>query len=100
MIYAKPITLYFIVSFPNSDDKYTGMLRIQGNGKNIITPIALKRRWANASEIAASEFNIAAIKAVIVVPKFEPRIKGSTFFTDILPVATKGTVRDVVTELD
>lgn len=76
------------------------MFRIQGMGKNITTPMALKKRWAKASEIAASDFISAANKAVMVVPRLAPRINGSTRRTDKLPVATSGTVSDVVTELD
>ena len=50
--------------------------------------------------IAAFELNIAAIKAVMVVPIFAPSIKGKADFNRTTFLATKGTTNDVVTVLD
>ena len=50
--------------------------------------------------IAAFELNIAAIKAVIVVPMLAPSIKGKADFNRITFLATKGTTNDVVTVLE
>lgn len=49
---------------------------------------------------AVSDCEIAARIAVKVVPTFAPMIKGNAFFKEILRVATKETVTEVVRELD
>lgn len=49
---------------------------------------------------AVCDWYITAIKAVTVVPIFAPKTKGITFFKEVFPVATKGTIKEVVIELD
>ena len=49
---------------------------------------------------AASDLNIAANNAVMVVPMFAPIIKGNTDDNETFRVATRGTEREVVIELD
>lgn len=60
----------------------------------------MKTRWAMARLIAASDLNIAASNAVMVVPIFAPIIKGKTEESETFLVATSGTDREVVMELD
>ena len=62
--------------------------------------MALKRKWAMAMLMAALELNIAAIKAVIVVPMFAPKIKGKADLSFTTFLATKGTTNEVVIVLD
>ena len=71
-----------------------------GKGRNIRTPIKLNNRWAIATAMASSDLNSAAIMAVMVVPTLAPRMKLKAFCTEILRVAAKGTIREVVIELD
>jgi hypothetical protein len=58
----------------------------------------LKRKCDTAILIALAEFefNVAAIKAVIVVPMLAPKIKGAAFFNETMRCATKGTANEVV----
>jgi len=77
-----------------------GIFRIDFIGKNIKTPIMLNNRCAVAMLIAASFLKIAAIKAVIVVPIFAPKINGNASLALMRPIATTGTNKEVVTELD
>jgi hypothetical protein len=49
---------------------------------------------------AASDLNIAASSAVMVVPIFAPMIKGNTEESVTFLVATSGTDKEVVMELD
>ena len=42
------------------------------------------------------EFKVAAIKAVIVVPMFAPKMKGAAFLRETTRLATNGTTADVV----
>lgn len=42
------------------------------------------------------EFTMAAIKAVMVVPMFAPKIKGAAFFMETIRFATRGTTTEVV----
>jgi hypothetical protein len=67
---------------------------------NKTAPDKLNSKWAIAMLMAASELKLAAIKAVNVVPRLAPIIKGRAFINRIFFVATKGTNRDVDTELD
>ena len=46
------------------------------------------------------EFNVAAIKAVMVVPTFAPIIKGAACFRFAIFLATIGTTTDVVIVLE
>ena len=75
-------------------------VRIMGIGMKITTPIRFIIRCVIAIFITRSLRTIAAMKAVMVVPIFDPRIKGMILFSCILPVAAKGTTTEVVTELD
>ena len=46
------------------------------------------------------ELNMAAMRAVSVVPMFAPKINGAACFKPITFFATKGTTNEVVTVLD
>ena len=50
--------------------------------------------------MAILEFDIAAMKAVMVVPMFAPRINGTTPWSFTTFFATSGTTSDVVTVLE
>ena len=50
--------------------------------------------------MAVLDLNNEAIMAVIVVPRFAPIINGKTLGSKIFPVAARGTINDVVMELD
>src|SRR5690606_10684874 len=62
----------------------------------------LNRKCAMAmlTDSVACECDSAAIKAVMVVPIFAPRINGTTFRNETIFFAAIGTTRDVVTVLD
>jgi hypothetical protein len=49
---------------------------------------------------AASDLEIEAIKAVMVVPTLAPITKGKAFLIDNLSAATRGTIREVAVELE
>lgn len=90
----------WLVISPNRAARNTGIFLKKGKGKNIAIPTRLNSKWAMAMLNAASDFKIAASKAVMVVPRLMPIINGNAFFKDTFPVATMGTIREVVTELD
>ena len=79
---------------------HIGTERRAGIGKIRSTPIKLNSKWAKAMLKAASVCERAAINAVKVVPMFAPIKKGKALLIDILLVATNGTIKDEVTELD
>ncbi len=62
----------------------------------------LNKKWAIAILIPLEEFefNVAAIKAVIVVPILAPSIKGAASFKVAIFFATIGTTTDVVMVLE
>ena len=69
-------------------------------GQMIMMPKTLKKIWANAT-VTAAEFPVtsAASMAVIVVPKFAPRVMGKIWRRVRMPAPASGTAKDVVIEL-
>lgn len=100
IIKMNPAIRYFMVSAPNTIASLTGMFLICLTGMKMSTPKRLNTKCTIAIVTAASFLNIAASNAVIVVPIFAPKMNGNACFILILPVATTGTIREVVTELD
>lgn len=99
-MYAKPMRRICVVRLPIFLARRTGNFERYGIEKNTITPVRLKSKCTSAKLIAASDWNIAARSAVIVVPILAPIINWKAFFTLTLPVATNGTINEVVSELD
>ena len=98
--YEKPTNLYLNVRRPNPFAKRRGKSLTKGIGRKINTPIRLNKKWAMAILIAAFELNVAAIKAVTVVPMLAPKINGTADFNFTTFFATNGTTIEVVTVLD
>ena len=71
-----------------------------GINKNIKIPMELKRRCTKAILNAAFETVSAANIAVTVVPKFAPIKNENTLLKGIALLATSGTNKEVVIELD
>jgi len=91
---------YFKVRSPNFFAIHSGIFLPALNGRKINTPIELNKKCTIASVRAASDLKSAAKKAVKVVPILAPIINGKAFFNEIRFVATRGTIREVVIELD
>ena len=91
---------FSLANNPNLLARSTGKLLIFARGRKINTPIKLKIKWAMARLTAASDLKIAASSAVMVVPILAPIINGNTEESDTFRVATRGTDREVVMELD
>ena len=100
--YTNPARRYFNVNLPNPFSNEIGNFRKTGMGKNKSTPMKLNRKCAMAMLIAPDvfEFNVTAMKAVIVVPMLAPIIKGAACFRLTIFFATIGTTTDVVMVLD
>ena len=99
-MYAKPTSLILTVIFPIDFARNTGNLEIYGSKKKTITPVRLNRKCTMAKLIAASDWKTAASKAVKVVPMLAPIMNWKAFLIFTLPVATSGTIKEVVRELD
>lgn len=76
------------------------MDRREEKGKKIRTPIKLNNTCAIARLMANSDLSNPASRAVIVVPRLAPMIKGNAEERITFLVATRGTIREVVMEED
>ena len=92
--------LYLAAIEPNFIESVSNSNLRAGEEKKNKKPNTLNRRWAIAKLIAACDLKITAKKAVIVVPILAPTMNGITFLSVTFWVATKGTINEVVIELD
>src|SRR5258706_14966518 len=97
--YRSRASRYFNVILPTPLANVMGISRTYGVGKKMSTPMKLNRKWAMAILIAALELNMAAMKAVMVVPTLAPRINGAAARSVTTFFATRGTTREVTIEL-
>ncbi len=99
--YRIPINLFSYDHLPIFFAINIGIFCRGGIVVNEIAPIRLNKIWTN--EIASAvgfPMARAASRPVKVVPTFAPIKKGNVCFILILLETTKGTSKDVVTELD
>ncbi len=59
------------------------------------TPTKLKRRWATAVRRAVTFVPALAINAVIQVPIFDPKIRGTAAFKEIIPCIANAIITPV-----